>query len=83
MILIAARHFVRQEFEIFGVVLRLSLVCASCGCLLQGDCVLYWMSRDQRAEDNWAMLFARHLAEQVSADFKRCWSPIGCGPLLG
>eukprot|EP00752_Nemacystus_decipiens_P015161 g13506.t1 len=32
--------------------------------LNRGDCVVYWMSRDQRAEDNWAMLFARHLAEQ-------------------
>lgn len=30
-----------------------------------GGCVLYWMSRDQRAEDNWAMLFARHLAQEV------------------
>lgn len=33
-----------------------------------GECVVYWMSRDQRAEDNWAMLFAKHLAEQVSRD---------------
>lgn len=33
-----------------------------------GECVVYWMSRDQRAEDNWAMLFAKHLAEQVSCD---------------
>ncbi|CAM9435802.1 unnamed protein product [Pylaiella littoralis] len=30
----------------------------------QGDCVVYWMSRDQRAEDNWALLFAKHLAQQ-------------------
>jgi len=27
-----------------------------------GDCVIYWMSRDQRADDNWAMLHARQLA---------------------
>ena len=33
--------------------------------LCLGDCVLYWMSRDQRAENNWAMLFAKHLADQV------------------
>ena len=26
--------------------------------------VVYWMSRDQRAEDNWALLHAQHLAEQ-------------------
>ncbi|CAM9823819.1 unnamed protein product [Ascophyllum nodosum] len=30
-----------------------------------GDCVIYWMNRDKRAEDNWAMLFARHLAHQA------------------
>lgn len=24
--------------------------------------ILYWMSRDQRARDNWALLFAQHLA---------------------
>eukprot|EP00617_Octactis_speculum_P012954 CAMPEP_0185781614 /NCGR_PEP_ID=MMETSP1174-20130828/102985_1 /TAXON_ID=35687 /ORGANISM="Dictyocha speculum, Strain CCMP1381" /LENGTH=538 /DNA_ID=CAMNT_0028471663 /DNA_START=92 /DNA_END=1708 /DNA_ORIENTATION=- len=28
------------------------------------SCVLYWMSRDQRAEDNWALLFARETARQ-------------------
>lgn len=33
------------------------------------------MSRDQRAEDNWAMLFARHLAEQVSTVMKRLLMP--------
>ena len=26
--------------------------------------VVYWMSRDQRAHDNWALLFARELAEE-------------------
>ncbi|KAG5187561.1 DNA photolyase, FAD-binding/Cryptochrome [Tribonema minus] len=31
-----------------------------------GGCVVYWMSRDQRAEDNWAMLYARHLAQEAS-----------------
>jgi len=26
------------------------------------QCVLYWMSRDQRAEDNWALIYAQELA---------------------
>ena len=26
--------------------------------------VLYWMSRDQRAGDNWALLYARQLAQE-------------------
>jgi hypothetical protein len=29
-----------------------------------GDCVVYWMSRDQRAQDNWALLYASHLAQK-------------------
>jgi len=28
-----------------------------------GDCVLYWMQRDVRTIDNWALLFAQHLAQ--------------------
>ncbi|MGB5850363.1 MAG: deoxyribodipyrimidine photo-lyase, partial [Ignavibacteriaceae bacterium] len=24
--------------------------------------VIYWMSRDQRVSDNWALMFAQHLA---------------------
>ena len=28
-------------------------------------CVVYWMSRDQRARDNWAMLYARSLAQRA------------------
>jgi len=27
----------------------------------EGDTVIYWMSRDQRAEDNWALAYAREL----------------------
>jgi deoxyribodipyrimidine photo-lyase len=27
--------------------------------------VVYWMSRDQRAEDNWALLFARAIAQEA------------------
>lgn len=28
-----------------------------------GNCVYYWMQRDVRAVDNWALLFAQHLAQ--------------------
>jgi deoxyribodipyrimidine photo-lyase len=28
-----------------------------------GRCVVYYMLRDQRVEDNWAMLYSRHLAD--------------------
>jgi len=27
--------------------------------------VVYWMSRDQRVEDNWALLFARAIAQET------------------
>lgn len=44
----------------------------------QGKCVVYWMSRDQRADDNWALLYgrptssaARFLARHLPAD-PRC-----------
>ena len=29
----------------------------------KGDCVVYWMSRDQRIHDNYALLYAQGLAE--------------------
>ncbi|HDS01312.1 MAG TPA: deoxyribodipyrimidine photolyase, partial [candidate division Zixibacteria bacterium] len=29
--------------------------------------VIYWMSRDQRVEDNWALLFAQQLAVEYKA----------------
>ena len=29
--------------------------------------VVYWMSRDQRVEDNWALLYAQELALQMRA----------------
>jgi len=32
-----------------------------------GGCVLYWMSRDQRVDDNWALLKAKALAESRQA----------------
>ncbi|MCX7882337.1 MAG: deoxyribodipyrimidine photo-lyase [Brevinematales bacterium] len=28
----------------------------------RGDCIVYWMSRDQRVHDNWALLYAQHKA---------------------
>ncbi len=31
---------------------------------VDGDCVIYWMSRDQRVEDNWALLYAQELAQE-------------------
>lgn len=46
-----------------------------------GDCVVYWMSRDQRAEDNWALLFAKHLAQQVSVHYSTNEACDGCGVL--
>jgi deoxyribodipyrimidine photo-lyase len=31
--------------------------------------VVYWMSRDQRVEDNWALLFAREIAKDADVPF--------------
>ena len=31
--------------------------------------VIYWMSRDQRAEDNWALLFAQKVALELRQPF--------------
>ena len=33
-----------------------------------GDCVLYWMDRDQRCADNWALLYAQDLADRLGSD---------------
>nr|QDO16374.1 CPD photolyase [Lingulodinium polyedra] len=33
------------------------------GAAMEGKAVLYWMSRDQRVQDNWALLHARDLAK--------------------
>ncbi|GMI11990.1 hypothetical protein TrVE_jg13993 [Triparma verrucosa] len=35
-----------------------------------GDCVLYWMGRDQRVEDNYAMLAARGIAKEQNVPLK-------------
>ena len=35
----------------------------------QGD-IVYWMSRDQRADDNWSLLFAQELSQKYKVPFK-------------
>lgn len=51
----------RESFNLF--------LCPNSLPFLPGDCVIYWMNRDKRAEDNWAMLFARYLAQKVRVCF--------------
>lgn len=49
-----------------------------------GKCVVYWMVRDQRVEDNWAMLLARHLATQQNVPVVVCFNltpPVPNDPL--
>ena len=43
----------------------------------QGGTIVYWMSRDQRAYDNWALIYARELAErfETSLGVIFCLSP--------
>lgn len=31
---------------------------------LDGKCIVYWMQRDVRTQDNWALLYANHLAKE-------------------
>ena len=35
-----------------------------------GKCILYWMSRDQRAADNWALIYAQDLARMHNAHIR-------------
>lgn len=35
-----------------------------------GDCIYYWMQRDMRTEDNYALLFANHLAKEKNVALK-------------
>ena len=37
------------------------------------DFVLYWMQRDVRAEDNWALLLAEHLARDLGVALRVCY----------
>jgi len=39
----------------------------------QQGCVLYWMQRDVRASDNWALLFAGHIAQQENIPLRVCY----------
>lgn len=43
---------------------RVRLVTRNCNFSQDAKCIVYWMSRDQRAADNWALLYARSLAKQ-------------------
>ena len=36
-------------------------------------CVVYWMSRDQRADDNWALLRAQALAAELQVPLRVCF----------
>jgi hypothetical protein len=35
-----------------------------------GKCVYYWMQRDMRTQDNWALLFANFLAKKQNVPLK-------------
>ena len=35
-----------------------------------GDCIVYWMQRDVRTVDNWALLFATHQAQQCGVPLR-------------
>ena len=35
--------------------------------------VVYWMDRDQRVQDNWALLYARQLAEKHGMPLSVCY----------
>ena len=38
-----------------------------------GGCVVYWMSRDQRVDDNWALLKAQALAAELGLPLRVCF----------
>ena len=38
-----------------------------------GGCVVYWMSRDQRVDDNWALLKAQALAVELGLPLRVCF----------
>lgn len=39
------------------------------GTIQKGATIIYWMSRDQRVEDNWALLYAQELAKKHESNF--------------
>jgi deoxyribodipyrimidine photolyase len=40
-----------------------------------GDYVVYWMGRDQRAEDNWALIYAYEKAREMKKKAGRGFLP--------
>ncbi len=53
------------------------------GKIIPGE-VVYWMSRDQRADDNWALIYAREMAERLNKGLSVifCLSPDFLGATL-
>ncbi|KAL5108935.1 Deoxyribodipyrimidine photo-lyase [Taenia crassiceps] len=41
---------------------------------LQKGCIVYWMNRDQRIQDNWALLFAQRIALKFSVSLHVCFN---------
>ena len=39
-----------------------------------GNCIMYWMSRDQRADYNWALLLAHYLATEQGVPVAVCFN---------
>ncbi|KAL5108553.1 Deoxyribodipyrimidine photo-lyase [Taenia crassiceps] len=40
----------------------------------QKGCIVYWMNRDQRIQDNWALLFAQRIALKFSVSLHVCFN---------
>lgn len=49
--------------------------------LFSGKTVLYWMNRDKRASDNWALLYAQKIAIENNAPLLVCFQYIGDFPI--
>ena len=45
-----------------------------------GDCVLYWMIRDKRVDDNWALVTAQDIALKNGVPLIVCYQYIGKFP---
>lgn len=46
----------------------------------KGGCILYWMQRDKRVNDNWALLYAQELAQKHNTSLHVCFSLNGDFP---
>ncbi|KAH9284864.1 Deoxyribodipyrimidine photo-lyase [Echinococcus granulosus] len=44
-------------------------------------CIVYWMSRDQRIQDNWALLFAQRIALKFSVPLHVCFNLVSSSAL--